>query len=179
MFDAQFGMINQIWQLFGGPENFEWFQADVQPIPFWPPLPRAFYAILLTNVWLGWPFMMTVATGALQSIPGDLYEAAAIDGASAWQKFWTVTAPLLRPAMVPAIIIGITMTFNQFNVVYFISQGAPFGKTEILVTQAYKLINPGGQYGRAAAFSFIIFGVLAVITLVTNRISKATESYDA
>ncbi|NLG27212.1 MAG: sugar ABC transporter permease, partial [Chloroflexi bacterium] len=103
--------------------------------------PLSFYAVFVANVWLGWPFMMTVATGALQGISKDLYEAAAIDGASGWKAFWAITAPLLRPAMVPAIMIGIMMTFNQFNVIYFISGGGPLHQTEILVTQAYRFVN--------------------------------------
>jgi arabinogalactan oligomer/maltooligosaccharide transport system permease protein len=100
--------------------------------------PLSFFAVFVANVWLGWPFMMTVATGALQSIPKDLYEAGAIDGATGWQAFWRITAPLLRPAMVPAIMIGIMMTFNQFNIIYFVTGGGPLHQTEILVTQAYR-----------------------------------------
>lgn len=149
-------------------------------------LPLSFFAVFVANVWLGWPFMMTVATGALQSIPRDLYEAGAIDGATGWQAFWNITAPLLRPAMVPAIMIGIMMTFNQFNIIYFVTGGGPLHETEILVTQAYRFVNEttinvgGGTvrpYAVAAAFSYLIFIILAAITLVTNRISRATEAY--
>jgi arabinogalactan oligomer/maltooligosaccharide transport system permease protein len=148
--------------------------------------PLSFFAVFVANVWLGWPFMMTVATGALQSIPKDLYEAGAIDGATGWQAFWTITAPLLRPAMVPAIMIGIMMTFNQFNIIYFVTGGGPLHQTEILVTQAYRFVNEttinvgGGTvrpYAVAAAFSYLIFIILAAITLVTNRVSRATEAY--
>ncbi len=148
--------------------------------------PLSFFAVLIANIWLGWPFMMAVATGALQSIPKEMYEAAEIDGATGWQSFWRVTVPLIRPAMIPAIIIGMTMTFNQFSVIYFISGGGPLHQTEILVTQAYRLVNevtiniPGmgnvRPYGYAAAFAYIVFAVLATITLITNRVSRATES---
>ncbi|MFN8470582.1 MAG: sugar ABC transporter permease [Anaerolineae bacterium] len=148
--------------------------------------PLSFYAVLITNVWLGWPFMMAIATGGLASIPADLYEAAAVDGANWWDKFWSVTVPLLRPAMVPAIIIGMTWTFNAFNVIYFVSNGGPLHQTEILVTQAYRLVNettvniPGvgsaRPYGMAASFAYIVFVVLAIITLITNRYSRATEA---
>ncbi len=140
-------------------------------------LPYSFYAVLLANIWLGWPFMMTVATGALQGIPEELYEAARIDGASDWQAFWQITVPLIRPAMVPAIMIGMMMTFNQFNVIYFVTGGEPLHRTEILVTQAFRLVNEQKLYGVAASFSIIVFFVLAIITIVTNRISRATESY--
>lgn len=140
-------------------------------------MPYSFYAVLVANIWLGWPFMMTVATGALQGIPEELYEAARIDGASAWQSFWQVTVPLLRPSMIPAIMIGMMMTFNQFNVIYFVTGGNPLHRTEILVTQAFRLVNEQRMYGVAAAFSFIVFVILAVLTIITNRISRATESY--
>lgn len=149
--------------------------------------PLSFYAVLIANIWLGWPFMMAVASGALQSIPRELYEAAEIDGANGWESFWSITVPLIRPAMIPAIIIGMTMTFNQFSVIYFISGGGPLHTTEILVTQAYRLVNevtinlPGignvRPYGFAAAFAYIVFAVLATITLITNRVSNATQSY--
>ena len=121
--------------------------------------------------------MTVVATGALQSIPAELYEAASIDGASGWQKLWKITIPLLRPAMVPAIMLGTIRTFNQFNVIYFISEGGPFGRTEILITQAFKLVYEQRLYGVAAAFGIVVFFVLLIITLIQNRVTRATEPY--
>ncbi len=138
----------------------------------------SFYAVLATNIWLGWPFMMVVATGALQSIPPDLYEAADVDGATRWQQFRNITIPLIRPAMIPAIMLGTIWTFNQFNVIRFITNGGPRGQTEILVTQAYKLVAEEQLYGAAAAFSLIVFVVLFGITLINNRITRATEAFD-
>jgi arabinogalactan oligomer/maltooligosaccharide transport system permease protein len=156
-------------------------------VPLGSVFPLSFYAVLMTNVWLGWPFMMAIATGALQSIPRELYEAADVDGSSGWNSFWKITVPMIRPAMLPAIIVGMTMTFNQFNVFYFVSGGGPLHSTEILVTQAYRLVNettvnlPGvgnvRPYGIAASFAYIVFIVLATITLITNRVTHATESY--
>ncbi len=185
MYDDRFGAINQLLaevnQAFGTtlPTSTRWIEATTPPIggllAF---LPLAFYAALMANIWLGWPFMTVVATGALQSIPAELYEAADIDGASGWQKFWAITAPLIRPAMVPAIMLGTIMTFNQFNVIYFITQGKPFGRTEILITQAFKLVFEQRLYGVAAAFSIVVFFVLLVITLANNRVTRATEAYD-
>ena len=77
--------------------------------------------------------------------------------------------------MVPAIMLGTIWTFNQFNVIYFITQGGPYGQTEILVTQGYKLVNDQHLYGVASAFSIIVFFILLIITLINNRITKATE----
>lgn len=139
----------------------------------------AFYALLITNIWLGWPFMMVVATGALQSIPPDLYEAADVDGASKWQQFWSITVPLIRPAMVPAIMLGTIWTFNLFNVIFFITAGGPRNQTDLLITQAYKLIGQEQLYGAASAFSIIVFFVLLIITLINNRVTRATERFDA
>lgn len=182
VWNDRFGAVNLLLQELGLPGNIRWL-ADPTPIVNLPQigivLPLAFFAVLVANVWLGWPFMMVIATGALQSIPKELYEAAEVDGASRWQQFWRVTVPLIRPAMVPAIMIGIMLTFNQFNIIYFVTGGGPFGLTEILVTQGFKLVNPQGWFGVAAAFNIIVFGILAVITIVTNRVSRATEPYYA
>ncbi len=186
MFDQNFGAINFLigylnnWLGTSFDTRIRWLDATTPPIggllSF---LPLAFYALLVTNVWLGWPFMTVVATGALQAIPDELYEAAGIDGANGWQKFWNVTVPMIRPAMVPAIMLGTIWTFNNFNVIYFISRGGPFGRTEILVTQAFKLVFEQRLYGVAAAFSLIVFVILLIITLINNRVTRATEAYNA
>ncbi len=186
LFDDRFGAINQLmgvinnWVGTSLPTNTQWLTNAVPPIggilSF---LPLAFYCLLVTNIWLGWPFMMVVATGALQSIPSELYEAAEMDGATGLQKFWSVTVPMIRPAMVPAIMLGTIWTFNNFNVIYFITQGGPFGETQILVTQAFNLVYNQRLYGVAAAFSIVVFCVLFIITMINNRITKATEAYNA
>jgi arabinogalactan oligomer/maltooligosaccharide transport system permease protein len=182
MWHDRFGAINLLLQELGLPGNTRWL-LETDPVVNLPQiglvLPLSFFAVLIANVWLGWPFMMVIATGALQSIPGELYEAANVDGANNWQKFWRITLPLLRPAMVPAVMIGIMITFNQFNIIYFVTGGGPIGLTEILVTQGFKLVNPQGWYGVASAFNIIVFIILAAITLITNRISRATEPYYA
>jgi arabinogalactan oligomer/maltooligosaccharide transport system permease protein len=139
--------------------------------------PLSFWAVLIANIWLGWPFMTVIATGALQSIPGELYEAARMDGANGWQQFAQITLPLIRPAMVPAIMVGTIWTFNNFNVIYFISQGGPLGRTELLVTQAFKLVFTQRLYGVAAAFSIVVFFILLILTLIQNRVTGATEAY--
>jgi arabinogalactan oligomer/maltooligosaccharide transport system permease protein len=186
IFDEQYGAMNQflttVVQFFGAgdPVRIRWLAEFTPPIPFLlpgVPLPLAYYAMMIANFWLGWPFMTLVATGALQSIPKDLYEAASIDGASGAQQFWSVTVPLLRPAMVPAAIYGFTLSFNLFNFVYFMTGGGPARSTEILVTFAYDLVRNLRLFGAAAAFAVIVFFVSIVIFLITNRVSRATESY--
>jgi arabinogalactan oligomer / maltooligosaccharide transport system permease protein len=185
MFDTQNGAVNLGLSAIGTlfkipPEAFQidWLRAAQDPIPFIP-LPLAYFALLAANTWLGWPLFSVVATGALQSIPRELYEAAEVDGASAWQKFRTVTVTFLRPAMIPYSVYGFVVTFNLFYLTYFMTGGGPFGRTELLVTQTFGLVNVQQLYGVAAAFSVIIFFILLVITLVTNRITKATARFDA
>jgi arabinogalactan oligomer / maltooligosaccharide transport system permease protein len=195
-FDDQFGAIN----LLAGeanarigtaiPEDTRWLidespPIDVPgiayPVDMFEILPTAFYAVLIANIWFGWPFMMIVATGALQSIPSEMYEAADVDGASKWTQFWSITVPLIRPAMVPAIMLGTIWTFNAFNIIFFITGGGPSRRTEILVTQAYNLLNINsleGRFGMAAAFSLVVFFILGIITIINNYITRATESYD-
>jgi len=141
-------------------------------------LPLSYYAMLIANIWLGWPFMTIIATGALQSIPTDLYEAASIDGASPRQQFMAITVPLIRPAMIPASMLGVITTFNLFNFIFLMSGGGPLRKTEILVTTAYSIVKSNQLYGMAAAFCVIIFLVLLGLTLITNSITKGTERYD-
>ena len=188
MYDPDYGAINQALAAFGAlfdmpAEMFRIRWIDQIDPPFeWllpgMPLPLSYFAMLITNIWLGWPFMTVVATGALASVPEDLYEAASIDGANARQQLWSITLPMIRPAMVPAAMLGTITTFNLFHISYFLSGGGPLRQTEIMVTTAYRLVNENREFGLAAAFSVVIFFVLLILTLFTNRITRATESYD-
>lgn len=181
MFDENNGAINYllaiITRLPPGGVDIAWLTDPGNPISFFPLLPLSYFALLTANVWLGWPLNAVVATGALQSIPHELYEAVEIDGGGAWTKFRVVTLTFLRPAMLPFAIYGFVITFNLFYLSYFMSAGGPFGRTELLVTQAYRLVNEQHLYGVAAAFSVIMFLILLVLTVITNRLTKATASY--
>ena len=186
IFDENYGAMNQfltaVTQFFGAtdPVHIRWLNEYAPPIPWLlptGPLTLAYYAMMIANFWLGWPFMCVVATGALQSIPKDLYEAASIDGASATQQFWNITVPLLRPAMIPAAVYGFVTSFNLFSFVFFMTNGGPARTTEILVTFAYDLVRNLRLYGAAAAFSVYIFIVALIVFLITNKITKATESH--
>ncbi len=164
MFHRQFGVINQVLQIFGS-STVSWFEKPL----------TSFATVLTTNGWLSFPFMMVVSLGALQSIPADLYEAARVDGATRWQQFRSITLPSLKPALVPAIILSVIWTFNQFNIIYLVSQGEPAGSTEILITQAYKLAFEQYRYGYAAAYSTVIFLLLLIYGTWQNRVTRATE----
>jgi arabinogalactan oligomer/maltooligosaccharide transport system permease protein len=190
MFDTTNGAVNQLLAAVGAifripAEAFriDWLRQSDEVFGFLPDdisyfIPLAFFALLVANTWLGWPLNAVVATGALQSIPGELYEAAEIDGAGNWAKFRNVTLVYLRPAMLPYAIYGFVVTFNLFYLAYFMSNGGPFGRTEQLVTQAFRLVNEQRLYGIAAAFSVIMFFILLTITVITNRMAKATASFD-
>jgi arabinogalactan oligomer/maltooligosaccharide transport system permease protein len=165
MFHKQFGVINQVFQMFGfAPVS--WFDT-----PF-----TSFLAVLTTNGWLSFSFMMVVSLGALQSIPADLYEAARVDGATRWQQFKAITLPSLRPALIPAIILSVIWTFNQFIVIFLVSAGEPGHATEILITQAYRIAFEQYRYGYAAAYSVIIFLILLAYGTWQNRVTRATEA---
>ena len=186
MFDPQYGAVNQILNGTIGvlfklpPVTIDWLNYPnpiIEAGPFI--LPLAYFGLLAANVWLGWPLNSVVATGALQSIPKDLYEAAEMDGAGWWQQFRTVTLPYLRPAMLPYAIYGFVITFNLFYLSYFMSGGGPFGQTELLVTTAFRLVAEQHLYGVAAAFAVFQFFILLTITVITNRLAKATASFNA
>ena len=105
--------------------------------------------------------MMIIALGGLQSIPKELYEASQVDGASRFLQFKKITLPMLKPVMIPAIILGTIWTFNNINVVWLVSNGGePSDQTHILVSFVYKAAFNLYRYGYAAALSMIIFLIL-------------------
>ena len=167
MFNYEYGAINIFIAKYLNMSPVEWLLR-----PF-----EAFTACIITNVWLGFPFMMVVALGGLQSIPSELYEAADIDGASAWQKFKNITVPFLSPVMAPAITLGIIWTFNNLNIVWLVSNGGePSDQTHILVSYVYKAAFNLYRYGYAAALSVVIFLILLVIGIYFLKKTKAVES---
>ena len=137
-----------------------------------------FVAMCITNIWLGIPFMMVIILGGLQSIAGEYYEAAEIDGASPWQQFHLVTLPLLRPVLTPAIILGTVWTFTNFNVPFFLNQNE-LESSDTLVTALFRSAFQYFNLGDAAAFAFVVFGILLVFSIiyirVTGGLKGATE----
>lgn len=166
MFHPQFGVINQVLQMFG-----------LQPVAWFDGVVSAFMTGLVTNGWLSFPFMMVVILGALQSIPKDMYEAAEVEGATRWQQLRSITLPLLRPTLVPAVVLSVVWTFNMFNIIFLVSGGEPGGANEILITKAYKIAFEQYQYAYAAAYSTVIFVILLVYGYFQTRLTRATESY--
>jgi arabinogalactan oligomer/maltooligosaccharide transport system permease protein len=162
--------------IFGVGNLFNYLAEHIGPVswkqdPFW-----AFVSILISNIWLGIPFMSVIILGGLQSISKEYYEAAEIDGASTWQQFRNITLPLLRPVLTPAIILGVVWTFNKFDVIYLITQGGPQEKTDILVSSMYKAAFQFYRYGFTAMFALVIFVILLVFTLIYLRVSGGLKS---
>lgn len=166
MFNVEYGAVNIIiTKFFGASAAIPWLTD-----PKW-----SFIAAIITNIWLGVPFMMMIALGGLQSIPQELYEAADVDGATGWQKIKAITLPLLKPVMTPAIVLGIVWTFNQVNVIYIITSGAASESAQILVTQVYKKAFEYFRYGYSAAFSVIIFLILMLFSTAFIRAQKLED----
>ena len=138
-------------------------------IAWWSDPTWNFIAAIITNVWLGIPFMMMTTLGALQSIPTELYEAADVDGLTAWQKFRHITLPLIKPIMLPAAVLGTIWTFNMINIIYIMQGGMASEEGDILVSLVYKKAFYWGNYASSAALSVVIFLILlGLSTLMTK-----------
>ncbi len=141
----------------------------------------AMLAIVLTDIWFSYPFLMTIILGALQSIPGEQYEAAEMDGASWWDQLRSITLPLLRPAVLPAIVLTSISAFQMFGTAYAITGGGPTkgagqpGFTEFVMVYAYKQVFQTQAYGRMGAFALIVFVLLFAATLYSLRITRITK----
>ena len=169
MLNQQFGVINR-WL----GTNLPWLDGDWLP----------YFSILLVNTWLGYPYMFLVCSGALQSIPEDLTEAASVDGASGIKRFRLITLPLLLVAVAPLLVASFAFNFNNFNLIYLLTEGRPpilgstAGRTDILISYVYKLAFAGGRgvdYGFAAALSVVIFMIVAAISAFSFRFTKSFE----
>jgi arabinogalactan oligomer/maltooligosaccharide transport system permease protein len=172
MMNGSFGFINQV--LLGGA-NVPWLTD--------PTLAKV--SILIVNLWLGFPYMFLVCTGALQSIPEELTEAATVDGARPWAVFRLIKLPLLLVSVAPLLIASFAFNFNNFNLIYMLTNGGPrdsstsiaVGHTDILISMVYKVAFTGQtrDYGLASAFTIIIFIVVAIIAIISFRKTKSLE----
>ena len=129
----------------------------------------------IVNIWLGVPFMMVIALGALQSISKEYYEAAMIDGATGWRRLRSVTLPLAQPILTPAVILGVIWTFNNFNVPFFINE-QELETSDILVTALFRAAFEYNLYGFAAAFAIVIFLILFAFSAFYIRATGALKS---
>jgi arabinogalactan oligomer/maltooligosaccharide transport system permease protein len=175
--NPEFGWLNQ--NLFGGA-SIGWLTD-----PF-----LAKISVLVVNLWLGFPYMFLVCTGALQSLPSELDEAARMDGAGPWRVFRSIKLPLLLVSIAPLLISSFAFNFNNFNVIFMLTGGGPrfedtnrdIGATDILITLVYKVAfgqGTGRDYGLASALAIIIFIIVATVSAISFKQTKALEDVNA
>jgi multiple sugar transport system permease protein len=156
MLDPTFSILN--WALFQvGLIRFrvDWLGGPVM----------ALWSVILVNVWRGTPFFAITLLAGLQTISPEVYEAASIDGANAWQRFWTVTWPLLMPVTMVVMLFSVIQTFADFQLVYILTGGGPANSTHLFATYAYQIGVATGKLGEGAAASLAMFPVLFMVVL--------------
>jgi multiple sugar transport system permease protein len=169
MFDATFSVFNWVlrwlWQMEISPfgivlkENWGYFSG-----PLWLGDPGwAMFSVILVNVWRGLPFFAISFLAALQTIPHELYDAADIDGASGWRKFWHVTLPMIKPVAIVVVVFSVVITFADFQLVYVLTRGGPNNETHLLATLAYQLGMTSGNIGQGAAVALYMLPILASV----------------
>jgi arabinogalactan oligomer/maltooligosaccharide transport system permease protein len=170
MFNTDFGLINRLLGT-----HIDWIGEPN----------TARFALILMNVWMGFPYMFLVTTGALQAIPSELTDASRVDGASGWQAYRRVTLPLLLVALTPLLIASFAYNFNNFNAIRLVSNGGPYdidnntvGATDLLISYTYRIAgfdSGTSRYGLAAAMSIFIFAIVATFSVIVFRKTRAQE----
>lgn len=156
-----------------------------EPIPWLTDPMWARFALIMVNIWLGFPYMMNVCLGSLGAIPDSYYEAADVDGASKMLQFFKITLPSLAQTAYPLIISSFAFNFNNFGSAYLITGGNPArlntqfaGYTDILASVNYKLATTFGRFEIAATISIIIFVILATISYFQMKLSGQFEEVE-
>jgi multiple sugar transport system permease protein len=158
LFDPSYSAFNWLIEGAGGT-GIPWL-GD----PSW-----ARFAVILVNVWVGAPFFMIMYLAALKSVPEQLYEAAAIDGANAWQKLWYVTLPMMRNIIAITALFSLIVTFANFDIVRVLTNGGPVDQTHVFATWAFKLGIEGSDIPLGACVSLFMFPILAVAAIFILR----------
>ena len=175
MFNQDFGIINQFVQTIG-LSKVAWLENPSM----------AKISALIVNLWLGFPYMFLVITGILQSIPESVYEAAKLDGASAWMSFRRITLPLIMSSIAPLLIGSFAFNLNNFVGIYLLTGGGPpmpgaltpVGETDILISYTYRLAFEGGQgqdFGLASTISIFIFVIISILTLINFKMTNMAK----
>ncbi|MFF4488159.1 carbohydrate ABC transporter permease [Streptomyces sp. NPDC001544] len=159
MFNSESGVVNYFLHFFGvGP--VDWLTS-----PDW-----ALTSVIVANIWIGIPFNLVILYSGLQNIPAELYEAAALDGASAWQQFRRITFPLLRPVSAITLLLGLVYTLKVFDLIWIMTKGGPGDASSTLATWSYQLgfgtllpkFGPGAAVGNILILIALVFGLLHV-----------------
>jgi multiple sugar transport system permease protein len=158
LFDPSYSAFNWLLERIGLP-GINWL-GD----PHW-----ARFAVILVNVWFGAPFFMIMYLAALKSVPEQLYEAASIDGANAWQKLWYITLPMMRNIIAITVLFSLIVTFANFDIVRVLTNGGPIDQTHVFATWAFKLGIEGSDIPLGACVSLFMFPILAIAAVFILR----------
>ncbi len=156
MFSDATGILNYFIRASGLP---------IAPSPFGS-IDWSMFGVIMVNTWKNFPFMVLVFLAQLQTIDQELYEAAAVDGATTFQQFWNITLPSLLPIMLVVGMLRTIWNFNNFEVVFLLTQGGPLGRTETLPLLIYRFVFGEFSLGRGAALAVIVFGILVSMSIV-------------
>ncbi len=160
------GILNYILSLMGIIDK---------PVLWLTTIKMAMWSVIMTNIWVGIPFNMLLLTTGLITLPGDVYEAAAIDGASRMQRFILITLPLMKPIIMTVITLGFINTFKQFDLIYIMTQGGPVDATELLSTMSYRLTFSNFDFGQGAATANALFAILMIIGCIYLKFTSKGE----
>jgi len=166
MFDPTFSVLNWVLYRTG---------FIITKLPFLSDGTWAMWCAIAINTWRGMPFFAITLLAGLQTISPDLHEAASLDGANAWHRFWNVTWPLLKPVTIVVVVFSIIQTFSDFQLIYVLTGGGPANSTHLLATYAYQLGIGTGLLGEGAAISLFMFPVLLVVVWVQLRYLRRLE----
>lgn len=158
---------------------------NVNSVPWMTNVFWARTGIIIVNLWLGFPYMMNVCLGGLQSIDATYYEVARVDGATKWQSFKTITFPMVMRVSIPLVVSNFAFNFNNFTNIYMITGGGPArvgsqfaGSTDILASTIYKMTTQSNRYELSATLSVISFAIVGTLTLINLRLSGAFKEVD-
>src|SRR5438128_2848042 len=160
------------WWLFDPTHSaFNWLIAQLggQEVPWLSDPYWARFSVILVNVWYGAPFFLIMYLAALKSVPGELYEAAEIDGASGWQRFLHITLPMMRNIIAITVLFSLIVTFANFDIVRIMTAGGPRNMTHVFATFAFKLGIESGDIPLGAAVSLFMFPILGISAIFILR----------
>lgn len=157
MFSSNVGIINQALQN---------LHLIAQPIDWLTQPSTAMFALIMANIWIGIPFNMILLSTGLTTIPHDLYESSAIDGANKVQTFFKITLPLLKPSIESVLLLGFIYTFKVYDLVYVMTNGGPVNSTQMLSTYSYKLSFSMFKFSQGAAVANILFVILFIVSMI-------------
>jgi multiple sugar transport system permease protein len=154
MLDGDFGVINYALRTIGLIDSNRYWLIDPG---------TALAGTILANIWVGIPFNMLLILAGLHQIPPTLYEAASIDGATSWRRFWSITLPLMRPVSLSLVLLGLIYTFKVFDLIYVMTRGGPVDATTVLPIYTYQLTFQFFLFGKgAAAATVLLVGLVGV-----------------